>query len=183
MRRLFRWVLREVGYAVMILGFLFPTTYAMTFVIHHHGAYRWPIATASSSTPFLKIDIYHGRVHLAKVVPVDQTTATANRQAFLSPGGYSEWNVGIVPMEGNWQNLAITYDWRYSGNFLPWAIGFALAGGLVWGARKIHGRLTEVRVQTGYCLQCGHNIAGSESDRCPECGAPRPLVTLSSTSH
>lgn len=37
----------------------------------------------------------------------------------------------------------------------------------------------DLRVQTGYCLNCGFNLTAAEDDICPECGAARPLVTLS----
>ncbi|MEM9418723.1 MAG: hypothetical protein AAGA25_06640 [Planctomycetota bacterium] len=40
--------------------------------------------------------------------------------------------------------------------------------------------IRRIRLQTNLCLHCGQNLTGVKNDKCPECGADRPLVTVSS---
>ncbi len=39
----------------------------------------------------------------------------------------------------------------------------------------------ETRLRSNTCLHCGHLLIDVDSDECPQCGAVRPLVTVSST--
>ncbi|MEM9916095.1 MAG: hypothetical protein AAF911_14160 [Planctomycetota bacterium] len=56
-----------------------------------------------------------------------------------------------------------------------------IAPGALW-LLAIYKRSRHLRLQTNLCLHCGYNLTGVESDMCPECGAARPMATVSSSA-
>ena len=55
--------------------------------------------------------------------------------------------------------------WNWSWTFPIWILPASLAGAtlLTWLLARRH--------PPGHCVQCGYNLTGNVSGRCPECGA------------
>ena len=64
-----------------------------------------------------------------------------------------------------------------------WVGGTLAAVGLLMLLAALIRRLIwrETRLRSNTCLHCGHLLIDVDSDECPQCGAVRPLVTVSST--
>ena len=69
--------------------------------------------------------------------------------------------------------VAVDAYWMGSG-----LVGLAILLLIVGLIRRLLWQETKLRSNT--CLHCGHLLIDVDSDECPQCGAVRPLVTVSS---
>ena len=101
--------------------------------------------------------------------------------------------VAINHLGGEVQMLRIITDWPVFllGSFAPYriqdwfdnhdvvrvglvAVFYALSGYLIgmavstWATRRMRSH----RIAAGHCEQCGYDLQGNASGRCPECGVP-----------
>ena len=82
--------------------------------------------------------------------------------------GYAETNKGDLPLrDASWAVLVAPH----------WALLAVCSLALVWHVWRFVLRSRERRwLRRGCCLNCGYDLQGITSDRCPECGASTALV-------
>ncbi len=95
-------------------------------------------------------------------------------------GGYRSWNFGIVPTDGIWYPLGASTAWSRSVN--PWPAVLILGGAsaLMWLIKRVYRGWMTVRQKSLVCLHCGNTFEDSDLNQCEQCGAARPMVTVSS---
>jgi hypothetical protein len=116
-----------------------------------------------------------GRVEVAASKPIMRPSLNAQIEYSLS------WR---NPMEDVVGDLSLTYDgplippvehysaWLTSASFPLWPVLLALALPTVPYCRYL---LQQARYRRmGLCLECGYDISGGDTNRCPECGTRIP---------
>ena len=100
-------------------------------------------------------------IKTASGVIVGRGTVAATRSALLSPAYWSTWRLGLrFP---NW--------WDYAGvTSIDFPLVFLSIPPLTWLLIRFVRRRRFDRV--GHCRQCGYDLTGNISGRCPECGTP-----------
>ena len=110
------------------------------------------------------------------------------RSQSIETGGV-RW-AGLVwkaqPLPADAVGPAWTYEWIDARQFLvrvplwPFALALLLPAALWFTFTLIvpHFR-GNLRLRSNLCLHCGYHLINIDSETCPECGAVRPLVTVS----
>lgn len=160
--------------------------YTGSYLFEFHSAQPWPSwlpsSQANSSTDtYFRVDIDDGEFSFSQIRPLEYEQALANRLNPFPVGGYRSWNLGLVPTDGVWYPLGASNLRRISLN--PWAETLFLMGITVvlWLIRRISNHWMTVKQRSQLCLHCGKNFSVDDiEDTCKQCGATRPMVTVSS---
>ena len=194
MRRFFAWILRTVTSLLLLLVWLVVLAYPASYLVQFDFATPWisrvPDQWRLSDAEFLQLKLQPGLFSVAAVSSttsdesISPTSENHPQSADTSPptlsaDGYFMWRFGWAT------SAAITppphhHAWRVTLDLLPWAIGAAIIGLCLWGVRATVVRFFRRRVRSRYCLHCGHHFSDPAIATCPDCGAIRPLVTVSS---
>ena len=194
MRRFFAWILRTVTSLLLLLVWLVVLAYPASYLVQFDCATPWisrvPDRWRLSDAEFLQLSLQPGVFSVAAVsaAPLEESAkpnpspapeASDAPSPMLASDGYFRSHLG-------WSTSARLTPppsdaaWRVKLDLLPWAIGAAILGLFLWGTRATILRFFRRRVRSRYCLHCGHHFSDPAIESCPDCGALRPLVTVSS---
>lgn len=192
MRFLFRWILRFSVALSLVLGVLLMSSLSLG-----ESKNSWYSLSVFESLPaphnpnarIVRATIYQIGLADFFVYGFRYTTAGPDWPAQFDPAdiethGY-QW-VGNHDSSPSWDSMKTMVFPLYPKSHSYYAPIPVVAIALclpafflaVFAIRKLMRR--DLRMQTNLCLHCGYNLTGVESDKCPECGAARPLVTVSS---
>ncbi|MBB6429069.1 hypothetical protein [Algisphaera agarilytica] len=198
MRKQIQLCLKLVAFFTLLIALLssvaWPISYTWTIDIGHNKG--WPHRISGSEVASITSKARSFFLHLTD----GKLITWMYGQDFL-PGKYHTGAATVTPPEGWNIHVSLrgvdrsTYQWHleavaqtsadrsfWSSLSLPKLVLFSWLTVLsLWAInRTINFFYRDLRLQTNLCLHCGYNLTGVESDKCPECGAERPLVTVSS---
>jgi len=190
MRSVLRSTISLIYKLVLFLTIVSAVVWGGSFLVEYHAAVPWPewltfFAGQNEPGTYLKIDVNDGQFAIAQIRPMEEDQAYTQGLNPFPLGGYSAWHFGIIPVDGIWFPLGAAGLWGTVINPWPGVLALGVLALLTGWAKRAYGRWMTVQQRSRVCLHCGATFGetggNTGGETCAECGAGRPMVTVSSS--